>query len=297
MGRNLDDLLLFTRVVDVGSFTAAGRSLGLPTSTVSRRVARLEDRLGVQLLQRTTRKLNLTDAGRTYYDCGLRVSNDLEEAERAIAELQATPRGRLRATAPLELGPVTALVLDFLRAFPEVEVELELTNRHVDLVEEGFDVAVRAGNLPDSSLIAHKLADNELGLFASEAYVERRGAPRTPEEIREHDCIVFPPLAPNSTWSLRSNGKIVRVPLRGRLTVNHLIAAKDAAMGGLGIALIPTQFCVVELAAGQLQQLLPKACPPAGSIWLMVPSRRHLPARVRAFVDFLKNNYAAHLAS
>ncbi len=291
MDRSLDDLFVFTQVVDAGSFSAAGKALTLPTSTVSRRVARLEDRLGVRLLQRTTRKLSLTDAGRIYYDSGARITEDLAEADRQITEMQSTPRGRLRVTAPLEFGGIMPLICGFLAAYPEMKVELELANRTIDLIEEGFDVAIRAGNLPDSSLIAHKLADNDLGLFASPAYLER-GTPKKPEDLRAHDCIFFSPLAPSASWNLRDGRKKVRVPVRGRIAVNHLLAAKQASVAGLGVALLPASFCINEIRDGELRRLLPEACPSEGSTWVVYPSKRHLPPRVRAFVDYLKENYA-----
>ena len=250
MDRDLNDVLIFTKVVEAGSFTAAARGLGLPTSTVSRRVARLEAHLDTRLLQRTTRKLSLTDAGRLYYERGAQVFTGLEEAEQILAETRAAPRGRVRVTAPVEHTIVMRMVRPFLERYPGVQVDLELTNRSVNLVEEGFDVGIHAGALADSSLVASKLMDSPFQLVASPAYLELRGEPGRIQELSGHDCIVFGGTSLNAAWSFSVGRKIVKVPIRGRVAVNHLQAVRDAALAGLGIAMLPALVCGEDLRSG-----------------------------------------------
>jgi DNA-binding transcriptional LysR family regulator len=293
MAHELDDVRVFAQVVDAGSFTAAGRALSLPTSVVSRRVARLEERLGVRLLQRTTRTLSVTEAGRLYHECGARVLAELDEAERALAQLRQRPRGRVRVTAPVEEYATIRLVTRFLAAYPEVQVELELTNRQVNLVEEGFDVALRAGPQPDSTLIAQKVLDSPFWLVASPAYLKRRGEPRQLADLRAHDAIVFGATMTEATWTLRGAKGPVRVPLRGRISVNHMQAARAAALAGLGIAMLPSIFCAPDLRARRLRPVLQSASPPPIPVFVVYRSGRLLAPAVRAFVDFARTSFAA----
>src|SRR5262245_55668592 len=184
---DLNEIAVFTRVVQAGSFTAAAKVLGMPKSTVSRKVSDLEERLNARLLQRTTRKLSLTDAGRTYFDHGLRIVNELEEAERAVGSLQDTPRGLLRVTAGPNSAWLGDIVAEFLKRYPEVQLDLVCTARSVDLVEERFDLGIRAGTLADSSLIARSLGSATWFLVATAGYLRKRGRPRTPHDLAKHD--------------------------------------------------------------------------------------------------------------
>ncbi len=295
MKTDLNDLVVFTHVVDAGSFTAAARGLGLPKSAVSRRIARLEEQLGVRLLHRTTRKLNLTDAGRTLYDRGARIVSDVKDVERAVAEMQERPRGLLRVTAPVEFPSAAQLVTGFLNLFPEVQIDLDLTNRYVDLVEEGIDVAVRAGQLADSSLVAKKLGDGRRILVASPAYLATRGTPADIGALSDHDCILFGPWSAKATWSLIGPRGPLKVPVRGRISVNHLDAVRRVALAGLGIAVLPVDWIANDLTAERLSHVLPDVNPPPGSIWAVYPSRKHVPPTVRAFVDYLKTSFAEHI--
>ena len=290
METNLNDVLVFTQVVEAGSFTAAAKSLDLPTSTVSRRVARLENELGVRLLHRTTRRLSLTAPGERYHERCARIIEELADAEREVTQAQATPKGRVRVTAPVDFSPISTLAARFLHEFPDVHLELDLTNRRVDLVEEGYDVALRAGVLVDSTLVGYKLADSTMKLVASPEYLDAHGAPRTVQELSDHDCIVFGKLGPQITWPLRSESGPVNVSVSGRISVNHLLAAKRAAVAGLGIAMIPGAYVSVELAAGPLSPVLPKIGAPAGGLWLVVPNRHMAPA-ARAFVEYVRANF------
>src|SRR6266542_397524 len=219
---DLNETLVFARVVEAGSFSAAARLLEMPKSTVSRKVAELEDRVGARLLHRTTRKLGLTDAGRIYYEHSARIVAELEEAEQAVGRMQAAPRGLLRVTAPLSFTMLGPIVAEYLKRHSDVQVELLCSDRQVDLVEERFDVAIRAGQLTDSSLVARGLGTIRRILVASPAYLKRAGSPRVPAEIEKHACITFGAgVAPN-VWSLRAGDKRAEVRVAPRMTVNDL---------------------------------------------------------------------------
>src|SRR5713101_7275743 len=188
---DLNEILVFARVVQAGSFTAAAAALGMPKSSVSRKVSDLEERLKSRLLQRTTRKLSLTDVGRTYYDYCARIVGEIEDGERAVSRLQEAPRGLLRVTAPINVAFLGPIVSDYLKRYPEVRLDLFCTGRTVDLVEERFDVAIRAGTLADSTLIARSLGSAGWLLVATPAYLKKHGRPRTPEDLKKHDCMFF----------------------------------------------------------------------------------------------------------
>src|SRR5258707_551765 len=188
---DLNEITVFTQVVQAGSFTAAARLLGMPKSTVSRKVSDLEERLNARLLQRTTRKLSLTDAGRTYFDYSVRIVNEIEAAERAVGSLQDRPRGLLRITVGLNSQWLAGIVTDFIKRNPEVQLEVLSTGRAVDLIEERFDLAIRAGVLPDSSLVARKLGNASWVLAATPGYLKKRRRPRVPADLKHHDCLVF----------------------------------------------------------------------------------------------------------
>src|SRR5262245_27738901 len=187
---DLNEIAVFARVVQAGSFTAAAKALGMPKSTVSRKVSELEERLGSRLLQRTTRKLSLTDVGRTYYDYSARIVGEVEDAERAVSDLQSTPRGLLRVTAPVNFAFLNPIAADYLRRYADVRLDLFCTGRSVDLVEERFDVGIRAGALVDSTLIARSLGTVRWFLVATPGYFRKRGRPRSPEDLTKHDSLL-----------------------------------------------------------------------------------------------------------
>jgi DNA-binding transcriptional LysR family regulator len=293
---DLNDIGVFVRVIEDGSFSGAARALGLPTSTVSRRVARLEAALGARLLHRTTRKLSLTAAGRLYFERSARIIAELAEAELAVSELGSSPRGLVRGTAPVSVAGIDRLVTDFLVRYPDVQIEMDLTNRTVNLVAEGYDMAIRAGDIGDSSLIAHRLADSHLLLVASPAYLRRRGTPRTPKDLRDHDAVIYARWpSSQESWTLRGPRGPIRVPVRGRIIANHWSVLKQAALAGLGIALMPDVYCLQELESGRLKAVLPKSTPAMGGVYVVIPSRRHLSPAVRAWVDFVKTNYDRYM--
>ena len=290
---DLNATLVFTRVVQDGSFSAAARQLGMPKSTVSRKVAELERRLGARLLQRTTRTLSLTDAGRAYFQRAVRAIAEAEEAELAVTRMQQTPRGLLRVTMPLSFGHLGALVASFLERCPEVQVDLVCTDRVVDLVEEGFDVAVRAGRLSDSTLVARRLGVLQNIAVASPAFLERCGVPRAPEDLEHFDCAVFGVGGAGGRWEVRNGEKTVSVPVRARLVVNDMDFLHAAALAGRAITLLPAGRCAADLKQDRLRRVLPAWCSPDVPVHAVYPSRRHLSPKVEAFLDHLSEHVSA----
>ncbi len=290
MASNLNDIKVFCRVVETGSFTAAAKQLGSPNSSVSRRVSRLEKDVGVRLLHRTTRKLSLTDLGEMYYERSMRVLAELEDAENQLAASQRTPRGRVRLLVPVEHGMSMAIVNEFLREFPEIRVDMLFSSHELNIIQEGFDASIHVGPVTNMSVVAHTLMNSPFQLVASPGYVERVGAPKRIEELSEHECLIFGPSSSNASWRLmRAGNQEVQVPVRGRLAVNHMQAIRDAALAGLGIALLPKIVCRGDLAQGALVSVLPQVTAPAIPISITYPAGRFLPPSVRAFVEYARN--------
>jgi DNA-binding transcriptional LysR family regulator len=260
--------------------------LGVQKSGISRRISQLEERLSSRLLQRTTRKLSLTEEGRVFHDHALRVLAELDETERALSGLRAVPRGILRVTAPLSFGLLGAPVAAFLRRHRDVQLELVCTDRVVDLVEEGFDVAIRAGKLLDSSLVARRLGTLPRSLVASPEHLKRRKPPKAPGEVLDHPCLVFGSRT-GAVWRLESGAQKVDLKIQGRLAVNDLDLLRALTVSGLGIALLPHLGCADAIASGRLVRVLPEWTSEENPIHAVYPSSRHLSSKVRAFVDFL----------
>lgn len=297
---DLNAALVLVRVVQAGSFRAAGEVLGMPKTTVSRKVSELEAQLGVQLLQRTTRRLSLTDAGVAFLDEAEGAIARLEAAQEAVTELQRDPRGRLRVTTAvtigeLFLGPVLA---EFLEAFPEVEVLLQLSDRAVDLVAERFDVAIRAGHLPDSSLIARRLGCSTYRVVASPAYLERHGTPQRPSDLSSHACLRFTRsgMEMRSSWPFGSGARSSEVQVSGRLVSDDFVVLRTAAEQGLGITRLPDLLVHGAIKAGRLVTLMDDQAPPPTPLHLLHPGGGRLPARTRAFIDFVQPRLTQALA-
>jgi DNA-binding transcriptional LysR family regulator len=285
---DLNEMLVFARVVQAGSFTTAARALGMPKSTVSRKVSELEERLKARLLQRTTRKLSLTDVGRTYYDYCARIVGEIEDAERAVSRLSEAPRGILRVTAPINVSFLGPIVGDYLKRYPEVRVELFCTARTVDLVEERFDLGIRAGALADSTLIARSLGHVKWFLAATPGYLKKRGRPRSPDDLRKHDALLFGMGIDGASVHLESAGQSAHVALSARLMVSDIDVLHAVALSGQGIALLPAFRCVDELRARRLERVLPGWNVPATPVHVVYPSTRHLSPKVKTFVDHLQ---------
>jgi len=288
------DALIFTRVVEDGSFTAAAAALELPKSTVSRRVSRLEGALGLQLLRRTTRRLDLTDAGRAFFTQAIQAAEALVEAEHAATAVLSEPRGRLRLTAPVELGRATfGMILEFGRAYPEVQLDLDLTNSYVDLIERGYDAALRGGQPPTGVLDGRQLTTDAAILVASPDYLASHGAPGRIGELERHELVLFPRWVQDGSIEFHTRRGSVRAPVRGRLTVNNLEAVRAAALAGHGLGLLLERLCADDLASGALVRVLPDHHLPLGGLWVVYPRTRFLSARVRALADFLVEAFAS----
>jgi DNA-binding transcriptional LysR family regulator len=284
---DLNALLVFVRVVQAGSFSDAARRLDMPKSSVSKKVSDLEARLGTRLLHRTTRRLGLTDAGRIYFERGERIVADLEQADNAVAELQASPRGLLRVSVPLSLGVLGSVVARFLVAHPDVQVQVVCTDKRVDLVRDGFDLAVRAGPLDDSSLIARRIGTMKRVLVASPRYVRARGRLRAPEELAQHDCISFGGGPTPDVWSLLADAQRKDVRVQPRLSVNDFEMMLDAAREGVGIAWVPDFRSTDDLRDKRLINVLPAWCSIDIPVHAVYPSARHLSPKVARFIDAL----------
>ncbi len=286
---DLNDIVVFTKVVETKSFTGAADALGLPKSTVSRKLAQLEERLGVRLVQRTTRKLALTEIGEAYYERCSRIVADIAAAEQLVTDMQSTPRGRLRVTASVDFSTrfLGEIVAEFLAQHPEINVELEATDRIVDLIEDGFDLAVRFGQMPESTLIARKLCSLHLILCASPAYLARRGAPQTVEELDEHDHVLFTPMSRNQTWTLANGDASYEFGRPARLATNNYGAVVDVARAGGGIALISEFMVTEEIQNGQLVRVLPDWQTRPTDVHAVYPARQNVPPRLTLFLDHL----------
>lgn len=285
---DLHDVEALVAVVEAGSFTLAASRSGLPKSALSRRVARLEQTLGVRLLQRTTRSLSLTEAGSEYARRTSLALAELREAGDVVTEANDEAAGLVRVTAPADLSSMLApALLRFEAQHPKVVIEVDLSNRFVDLVTEGFDLAVRAGRLRDSSLVVRTLGSSAGVLVASPAYLARRGAPASPGELDGHDCLAFRSQSGKATWELVGPEGEVRVEVRGRLGANDFTFLRAAALHDGGIALLPLGACYDDIVAGRLVGVMPGYHGLAGAIHLVYPSARFLPQRVVLLRDFL----------
>jgi DNA-binding transcriptional LysR family regulator len=284
----LDDMLLFTEVVDAGGLTAAAGRLGLRKSTVSRRLAALEERLGVRLLERTTRRLRLTEAGRDYHGKCARLVAEAREVNRSLAEARGAPRGTLKVAAPALLGELlTPALAAFLRRHPLVRVEVALAPAHVDPLAGDHDLALVAGPLADSSLVARKLGRVHTGYFASPSYLARAGTPLSPEELAGHECVLLAEPGTDEVWFFTGPSGPRTVPARGRLQVPSVHAGLAAVREGLGIARLPSTLVAADVRAGALVPVLAPFTPSGVSVVAVYPSGRHLPPKVRAFLDAL----------
>jgi DNA-binding transcriptional LysR family regulator len=289
---DLNHVAVFVRVVELESFTAAANQLGLPKSSVSRTVTRLEEDLGVRLLQRTTRKLHLTEAGHAYYEHARVALGGLEEAASAATNMSAVPRGTVRVTAPSDLGVLNLadLIARFVRRYPLVHIDLSLSSRFVDLVAEGFDLALRAGKLRDSTLVARKIGSDSLGLFASASYLRKRGRPKSFADLANHECVLFHGKNAKAEWRLTGPSGEERVTVHGPLSVDEMSFAQQAVAGGIGIGLLP--IAGIRLVAARRMQttlvrLLPEYSSGGADLNVVSPPTRFQAASVTAFRQFL----------
>lgn len=280
---DISDVAAFVKVVQAGSFTQAARSLEAPKSTISAKVAALEKRLGVTLLLRTTRKLSMTEEGEMFFQTCSQALAAIEAAETLLAPSQATPQGRIVVTAPVNLGRFLAQFLaGFLVKYPGIKVDMLLTNRYVDLVGEGVDVAIRGGNLQSSSLIAKRVANNEALLVASPTYAARLHGLKHPRELVNYDCLRF---ASRSEWTFFKNSKPTVVSIQSRVSVDEFPALQALAEEGLGLAYIPNMLVHEALSAGRLVRVLADWRGESSAVSLVYPAQRYQHPKVRAFVQ------------
>ncbi len=292
---DLNEIIYFTRVVQAGSFTQAARRLGVPKSTVSAKIASLERRLGVTLLRRTTRKLNVTEAGELYFRECAQAIEEIETAESKVTSRQASAQGTLKITAPVELGAeaLPQLVERFLKSNPQVRIELVLTDRLVDLVGEGIDLAIRAGALPDSSLIARKIGDTVFLPVASPAYLRSKGSPAQPRDLADHECLLFTTESDPGAWELFTNKKQKqKVRVSGKIAANDFASLKAFAIAGLGIALLPISSCENEIRAKKLIRVLPEWHASGDPVYAVYPAHRYITPKLQLFVDLLGRDFA-----
>ena len=286
----MSSMAAFTKVVGASSFSAAAREMQVSQALVTKQIQELESWLGARLLNRTTRRLSLTEVGTAFYERAARILDAVEEAKDAAGALQTVPRGRLRINAPVSFGllHLAPAITDFLERFPDVSVEMLVNDRVVDLLEGGFDVGVRIGRLRDSSLIARKIAPIRLVVCAAPDYLARRGAPKTPDDLTKHDCLEYTYFESRGEWRLLDpNGKEIVVPVSGRYLANNADVLRTTAIAGGGVILCPTFIVGDDLRAGRLTRLLPNYPPPEQGLHALYPPGRHLSAKVRSFVDFL----------
>lgn len=286
-------------IADRGSLTAAAEALGTSAPTVVRALAALEEELGVRLFDRTTRRLAPTDDGREYAERCRRVIAEVDEADAALASKQRKPTGLLRVTAPVMLGRlhVAPLVFEFMVRHAGVRVDLVLLDRTVDLVEEGLDVGIRVGDLPESSLVAVAAGHVSRVACASQAYLRRDGIPKTPQDLREKRCIRFTGLLRGHEWEFAKDGRPLRVPIDGALTTNQIDVALEACLMGLGIGAFLSYQVAGSIAAGRLRRVLAEFEPSPRPVHLVRPQGRLLPLRVRAFIDFVTPRLRERLAA
>lgn len=287
---------VFVKAADLGSFTAAAAALSLSSQMVGKHVTFLEQRLGAQLLNRTTRRQSLTPIGQAYYDRCRALLAEATLAEDFVRDMNVTPSGLLRVTAPVNFGArrVAPLVTRYLDAYPGVEVGLTLTDRYVDMAHEGFDAAIRTGSLKDSGMTARRLRSDRLIACASPAYVARRGAPASPEDLASHDCLTFMLTSgtPFVVWDFSSAGQTHSVRVRSRFQVNDGRVLASAALDGFGIILQPEAVVEDDLNAGRLVRILPKHTTPSRPMHVVFSAKRPTPLKIRYFVDMVVQLFA-----
>ena len=288
---NISDLMVFTQAVKAGSLSAAGRELGISLAVASKRLQRLEEQLGVRLLNRSTRQLSLTEQGAEYYECCVRILAELEEGEELVTRGSKEPKGNLKVTVPSAFGRlhVAPLVAEFLARYPAIKLTLHLSDSLVDIIDQGYDLAVRIGDLKDSSLVAKSIGLDRRVVVATPSYIARYGAPRSPLELTRHNALLF---AGTDHWDFTGpSGEKVNVKVSGNLETNNCDALREAIFADLGLALRPLWDVWKDLREGRLVRLLPEYIPPAYPINAVYPSRRLMPKKTRIFIEHMLRRF------
>ena len=292
----MDDLkrmFIFFHVVDTQSFSGAARQLGIARSAVSRHISLLEKSIGVRLLNRTTRRLSLTEVGETYYQSCARIVAEAETATRRISQLQDEPQGTLKVAAPISLGNqfITPLVREFMRRHTALSVELLLDDQIIDMVKEGIDISIRVGWLHDSNLVARKLGDWPRFLCASPDYIERHGRPESPAQLVDHEWIIFTTLPTPYHWTFAKNKRQERIQVKGRLKTNNADAIRSSMLAGAGIAAQASFLVRDDIKAGRLEHLLPDYDCGSVGMYAVYQDRRYQQAKVRLFIDYIDREF------
>jgi len=290
----LTAMRMFTRLVQTGSFSAVAREAGVSQSSVSKRLAALEAKLGARLLARTSRKLSLTEVGSDYYERCLPILMEIDEAEASVSSMTGNPKGVLRVNVPVSFGQrhVIPRMTDYLLAYPNVKLDIMLLDRRVDLIAEGVDVAVRIGILDDSSLVARRLGDSPRLLVASRSYLDKWGRPNHPHELKNFDCLVYSLLGTGNIWNFQRQGKKYSVQVKGTFQSNNSDAVLQMALAGIGIMALPKWMSDPYIQNGELEVILPEYTPQGFPIQAVYPQNRYVPSKVRSFVSFLQQTFA-----
>lgn len=290
---DLSAMAVFAAIAEAGSLTVAAERLSLSKSAVSKQLSRLEERLGARLVNRNTRQVSLTEVGTVYFEFCARILEEAEAAEAAVANLQGAPRGRLRVNAPMSFGTMhlAQALTGFAKQYPEIVVDMELTDSFVDLVDSGFDVAVRISAMQDSTLIARQLAPARRMMVASPDYLARFGVPEHPRDLRDHNCLIYT-LAPNpGTWTFQTDEGTMPIQVSGTMRSNNGEVLREAAIAGIGILVDPTFITYRAIRDGRLVPVLTGFDLGQSGIHAVYPNRRHLSPKVRAFIDFLSDHF------
>jgi DNA-binding transcriptional LysR family regulator len=291
----LEAMNAFAKVVALGSYAEAARALGVTRSAVSKAVMELEHHLGARLLDRTTRRVGPTEAGLAYYERCLDVLARVEETELQIAKLHQEPKGVLKINAPMSFGALYlgTAVAEFMSRFPQLKIELTLTDRFIDPIEEGVDVTIRIADLRDSSLIARRLAPARIALAAAPSYLDQRGSPRAPEDLAHHHCLVYGHTTTLTKWQLSHGDEVISVTINSMLCSNNGDVLRAAALAGHGIVALPTFLIGPDIAAGRLRPVLSEHTPPPLGIFALYAANRYLAVKTRLFIDFLATRFGA----
>ena len=282
-------MTVFTKVVETGSFSGAAKRLGIARSAISRHIAALEEKYETRLLNRTTRQLNLTDAGHIYYKSCLKILAEAESTAQRIKQFQQKPTGTLKIAGPTSFAQqLTTLVYEFQKCYAELTIELRLDDRVVDIVEEGIDISIRIGWLKDSRLIARRICDSPRVLCASPAYIDQNGRPQTPAQLTKHNCIIFTLLPTPYHWQFSRGKQRETIPVHSRLVTNSAIAVRGLVLNGAGVAPLSNFLVNEDIRAGRLEHLLPEYDCGSAGIYAVYQDRRYKQSRVRLFIDFLK---------
>ncbi|WP_165314032.1 LysR family transcriptional regulator [Vibrio ziniensis] len=289
MDNTFSSIPIFVAVVECGSFSLAAEKLGVTKSAISKRVTQLEDDLGIRLLNRTTRKLSLTEAGKRYYDHASQALALAQQGMDAVTELQGEPQGKLKITAPMSFGVlyIAPIIAEFLAQYPKVTIDLQLEDQMVDLIEGEFDLAIRIGNLPISNLVAKRLVQCKSVLCASPDYLKKHGSPQKPSDLIDHNCLVYSYFRGGSEWTFEQQHNEFKVIPKGNFIVNNSEAIRRALIEGLGVGQLPTFLVSKDILSGKLISIMTAYSLPEHAIYAVFPERKHLPHKVRAFMEYV----------